>query len=114
MAALALVLMAGTTLANVPSVMIVTPDNVKAGDPVTITVKVDHKGTSRGHYVDNVALYDGDVVLKEWDYSPDDFIKDQDFEVAYQGSFTKDANLKARANCNLHGPGSAIKILTIK
>lgn len=101
-------------LANVPAVSIQVPGSATAGETVPVAISVDHRGTGGGHYVDSVRLYDGDRLLKEWAYDRGNLEKSPQWTVRYDGTFDKDAQLKAIARCTLHGDGSGSATIGVR
>ncbi|HTX43914.1 MAG TPA: hypothetical protein VMC61_04235, partial [Methanocella sp.] len=78
-------LITGLATANVPGVALnappppPAPNVATAGSDVTLKVTVTHRDTGSPalHYVDRVALYDGDKLLKEWKYDQNNYKKDE-------------------------------------
>jgi desulfoferrodoxin (superoxide reductase-like protein) len=110
---LLLLALPGMAYADRPDVDVKAPDSVKAGQNVPVIVEVEHEGSGPGHYVDMVRLYDGDNLLKEWKYGPGDYVKDEKWTVSYDGTFGRDARLRAVARCNLHGEGADTETIRV-
>ncbi|MCD1294448.1 hypothetical protein CUJ83_05470 [Methanocella sp. CWC-04] len=89
-----------TGMAHKPEVSISTPESLKKGTTTTIILSVNHLGTGPEHYVDRVALYDGDKLLKEWTYGRDNYVKDRSWDLKHQCSLDRDADLRAVVHCS--------------
>jgi hypothetical protein len=104
-------LVMGLAIANVPGVAInappppPAPNVATAGSDVTIKVTTTHRDTGAPalHYVDGVALYDGDKLLKEWKYDQNNYKKDEVWTESYTGTGNSDMHLRAVAHCTVHG-----------
>jgi hypothetical protein len=104
-------LVMGLATANVPGVAInappppPAPNVATAGSDVTIKVTTTHRDTGAPalHYVDRVALYDGDKLLKEWKYDQNNYKKDEVWTESYTGTGNSDMRLRAAAHCTVHG-----------
>ncbi len=79
-----------------------------------IVLNLHHEDSALGHYVNSVKLYDGDRLLKEWTYDRSNFKKAEEWSVTYTGSFDKNTNLRAMANCNLHGGDGSSKSIVVR
>jgi|AGTN01.2.fsa_nt_gi hypothetical protein len=100
---LLLLAFSGVAYAEKLDVDVEAPDYARAGEIVPIIVEVEHEGSGPGNYVDSVKLYDGNTLLKEWKYGPDNYVKEKEWAVAYKGPFDHSANLRAVAHCTLQG-----------
>jgi desulfoferrodoxin (superoxide reductase-like protein) len=92
----------GSAWANKSSVEIVAPATVKAGETVTITLKVSHRGNNFIHHTRWAYVKVNGAEVGRWEWSK------QKFE---SGNFTRQVTVKvdkplqieAEAWCNLHG-----------
>lgn len=96
--------------AGVPIVQIQAPMQVTAGDEVTLKIMIAHEGNDRDHHINYVWLYQNDRIVKEWVWTVDDFIQEDQFELEYTTVLTEDTVFIVKAHCTLHGD----KITTFK
>jgi desulfoferrodoxin (superoxide reductase-like protein) len=115
-ALLAVVLLPGIALANKGSVTIDAPDTAKKGEEVTVKLNVEHCCVTKMHYVNWVYLQANGKEVKRWTYTSKELPPSPKFSLEYKYSVAGDTELKAEANCNLHGSaGPALKkIMTSK
>lgn len=100
---LMLLAMSGVAYADELEVDLEAPDYARAGETVSVIVEIEHEDTAPGSYVDAVRLYDGNTLLKEWRYGPNDYVKAEEWTVSYSGAFDRDAYLRATAHSTMHG-----------
>jgi desulfoferrodoxin (superoxide reductase-like protein) len=113
-AMLALVLVPGLAFANKGSVTIDAPDMAKKGEEVTVKLNVDHCCVSKMHYVNWVYLNINGKEVKKWTYTSKELPPSPKFTVEYKYTVAGDTELKAEANCNLHGSaGPAMKKIMV-
>ncbi|MGC1122407.1 MAG: desulfoferrodoxin family protein [Candidatus Methanofastidiosia archaeon] len=89
--------------AGVPIVQIQAPRQVTAGDEVTLKIMITHEGNDNDHHINYVWLYQNDRMAKEWVWTVDDYIKDDQFTLEYTTILTEDTVFLAKAHCTLHG-----------
>jgi len=109
-ALLAALLIPGMALANKGSVTIEAPDAAKKGEEVTVNLNVGHCCVNKMHYVNWVYLQANGKEVKRWTYTAKELPPSPKFSLEYKYKLTGDTDLKAEANCNLHGssgPASA-------
>ncbi len=99
--------------ANKTSVEIKAPAEVKAGTEITIVIKVEHKGNSKGHHTDWVSLKISGKEVKKWDYPKTALPPGEIFTVEYKITVTEDMTIAAQGNCNLHG-STGEQTMTVK
>jgi len=112
-ALLAVVILPGMALADKGAVTIDAPAAAKKGEEVTIKLNVGHCCASKMHYVNWVYLQANGKEVKRWTYTSKDLPPSPKFSLEYKYKLTGDTDLKAEANCNLHGSagpaGASIK-----
>jgi hypothetical protein len=111
---LSLLAMAGVACADELEVDLEAPDRARAGETVPVMIEIEHEDTAPGSYVDLVRLYDGDTLLKEWRYGPDDYVKAEEWTVSYTGAFDRDAYLRATAHSTVHGDDADTETIRIR
>jgi desulfoferrodoxin (superoxide reductase-like protein) len=89
--------------AGVPIVQIQAPMQVTAGDEVTLKIMIAHEGNDRDHHINYVWLYQNDKIVKEWVWTVDDFIQEDQFTLEYTTVLYEDAVFLVKAHCTLHG-----------
>ena len=104
----------GLALANKGSVTIDAPDTAQKGQEVTIKLNVSHCCVSGMHHVDWVYLQVNGAEMKRWTYTSNDLPPSNNFTLEYKYKVMGDTELKAEANCNLHGSaGPAVKTIKV-
>lgn len=99
----ALVLSLVPVIATVPVVQIQVPAEVTEGDEVTVEITVTHRMNDKNHHINYVWLFHDDKIVKEWTWTGDNFIQEDQFTLTYTTVLTKDAVFLAKAHCTLHG-----------
>jgi len=89
--------------ANRAGLKVTAPEEVGAGESFTVELEISHSNNDEGHYVDWVRIWMDDELVKEWTYTPDDFVQETRWTLEYETSIDEPAEIRARANCNLHG-----------
>ncbi|OPY28941.1 MAG: hypothetical protein A4E28_01214 [Methanocella sp. PtaU1.Bin125] len=112
--ALSLLAMTGTAAADDIEVDLDAPDYARSGETVPVTIEIEHEDTAPGRYVDTVRLYDGDTLLKEWRYGPDDYVKAEEWTLSYSGAFDRDAYLRATAHSTVYGDDTDTERIRIR
>ena len=95
--------------ANRAGIKVTAPEEVAAGENFTIGLEISHSDNDGGHYVDWVRIWMDDELVKEWTYTPEDFVPETRWTLEYETSIDKPTEIRARANCNLHG-GSQMRL----
>lgn len=104
-----MVLVAGVVLrgtpamANKSSVRIVAPESAAVGDEITIELHVSHRGNNFFHYTEWVYLEIDGQEVQRWTHSARNRPESEDFMVTYQHTLSAPIDIKAQANCNIHG-----------
>lgn len=99
--------------ANKTAVEIKAPAEVKVGTEITIVIKVEHKGNSKGHHTDWVSLKINGKEVKKWEYPKTALPPSEIFTVEYKIIVTEEMTIVAQGNCNLHGSAGP-QTMTVK
>lgn len=111
---LSLLAISGVACADELEVDLEAPDNARAGETVSVMIEIEHEDTAPGNYVDLVRLYDGDTLLKEWRYGPDDYVKQEEWTLLYSVAFDRDAYLRATAHSTVHGDDTDTETIRVR
>ncbi|MBU7032067.1 MAG: hypothetical protein HXS53_06025 [Theionarchaea archaeon] len=109
----ALVISLVPVVATVPVIQIQVLKDVTEGDEVTVEITVTHRMNDKNHHINYVWLFHDDKLVKEWVWTGDDFITEDQFTLTYTTVLVKDAVFLAKANCTLHGPDSVTAKVTV-
>ena len=93
----------GTAAANVATISLSVPDEVAAGDEVTVEMEIRHLNNDQDHYVDWVRLYMDGELLQSWDYDSANYLDETRWTLTYTTVVERETVFRAEANCNLHG-----------
>lgn len=93
----------GTAAANVATISLAVPDEVAAGDEVTVEMEIRHLNNDRDHYVDWVRLYMDGELLQGWNYDSTNHSDETRWTLTYTTVVERETVFKAEVNCNLHG-----------
>jgi desulfoferrodoxin (superoxide reductase-like protein) len=99
--------------ANVAKVKVTLPGEVEVNENFTIELEISHSNNNEDHYVDWVRLYLDDEMVKEWTYTPDDFVPDTLWTLDYSTMIGAKTEVRAKANCNLHGGSQNMEVVRI-
>lgn len=97
------VLRGGPALANKSAVRIVAPETAAAGEEITIELHVSHKGNNFFHYTEWVYIQINNEEVRRWTYGARNKPESEDFVVTLRHTLTEAIEIKAAANCNMHG-----------
>lgn len=107
---LAILFTAGTASADKSSVAIKAPAEVPPGTEVSIQVTTTHSANNMLHYTDWVTVTVNGKEAARWSYTASERPPAEVFTKEVKVVATEDLDIKAQANCNLHGsagPASA-------
>lgn len=93
----------GTAAANVATISLSVPDEVAAGDEVTVEMEIRHLNNDQDHYVDWVRLYMDGELLQGWNYDSANYVDETRWTLTYTTVVERETVFRAEANCNLHG-----------
>jgi len=103
-------LLSSNALANKSAVSLQAPSTAQRGSEVIIQVKVTHEGNNFLHYTDNVYVTVNGKEIARWKYTATNRPETENFTREVKVTVTENLDIKAEANCNLHGsagPASA-------
>ncbi len=103
-------LLSSSALANKSAVSLQVPSAAQRGSEVVIQVKVTHEGNNFLHYTDDVTVTVNGKEIARWKYTATNRPETENFTREVKYTVTEDLDIKAEANCNLHGsagPASA-------
>ena len=89
--------------ADESSVTIEAPANATTGEEITITVTARHDGNNFFHYTDWLYIMVNDREVARWDYTWRKRPEGKTFTKEITYTVTDPIEIKAQANCNLHG-----------
>jgi desulfoferrodoxin (superoxide reductase-like protein) len=89
--------------AGVPIVQVQVPRKVTAGDEVTLEITITHRDNTADHHINYVYLYQDNALVKEWVWTVNDFIAEDQFMLTYTTVLEKDTVFLIKAHCTLHG-----------
>lgn len=109
-----LTISAGLSLAwaDVPTVSIQGPQEIKAGQPFSITLNIRHKGNNFIHHLSKLVVTVDGKEEKVWEYTWKTRPKEENWSISYELTVKNGATIGAVATCNLHGP-SPVATLSI-
>jgi len=84
-------------------VNIEAPESAAKGSEITIRVTVTHSGNTSRHHVDWVKIWVNQQELAKWEYGPSNLPEGLPFTREVKYKLDGDVEIKAEANCNLHG-----------
>ncbi len=90
-------------LANKSAVSIEAPETVKAGQEVTVVIKVNHRGNSSLHYTNRLVVLANGKEIALWNFSSNNRPEAENFTREIKLRIETETEIKAEANCNLHG-----------
>lgn len=90
--------------ADVPTVTIQGPDEVKAGQPFSITFAIRHEGNNFIHHLSKLVIYVDGKEEKVWQYTWKAHPKQENWTISYELTLEQKVTVSAIATCNLHGP----------
>jgi desulfoferrodoxin (superoxide reductase-like protein) len=90
-------------LANKSAVSIEAPETVKAGQEVTVAIKVNHRGNSSLHYTNRLVVLANGKEIARWNFSSNNRPEAENFTREIKLRIETETEIKAEANCNLHG-----------
>ncbi|MDH7500254.1 MAG: desulfoferrodoxin family protein [candidate division NC10 bacterium] len=90
--------------ADVPTVSIQGPKEVKANQPFSITLTIVHQGNNFIHHISRLAIYVDGKEVKAWQYSWRSHPKEESWSISHELTLEQGATISAIATCNLHGP----------
>ena len=90
--------------ADVPTVTLQGPEEVRSGQPFSITVKIRHKGNNFIHHVSKLVIFVDGKEEKVWEYNWRTHPKEENWSISYQLTLKEKATVSAIATCNIHGP----------
>ena len=100
--------------ANKTSVEVLVPESATAGETVTVTVNVTHRGNSRMHYTDWVSIQLNGEEVERWEYDRNTLPRNEDFTLIYTFQFEGETEILVEGNCNLHGSaGDVVKTIKV-
>ena len=92
---------------------ILAPSVVKPGEKTRVMIEVKNEIPATS-YVDSIMLYDGNTLLREWKYTWSDRRTEQGkWHLAYEGSFTKPATLRAEAHSSDGRRAGSTKVMKV-
>jgi desulfoferrodoxin (superoxide reductase-like protein) len=94
--------------ATVPIIQIQVPREVTEGDEVTLRIVITHRDNDKNHHINFVWLYHDNSIVKEWTWSGDNFVTEDQFELTYTTVLWHDATFLAKAHCTLHGNAQTV------
>lgn len=101
--ALFILLFCGSALANKSAVSIQAPSSVQRGSEVVIQVNVTHDGNNFLHYTEWVYVMVNGKEIARWKYTASERPEAESFTKEVRTTATENLEIKAEANCNLHG-----------
>lgn len=96
-------LLSSSALANKSAVSLQVPSTVQRGSEVVIQVKVTHEGNNFLHYTDSVYVTVNGKEIARWKYTATNRPETENFTREVKYTATENLDIKAEANCNLHG-----------
>jgi len=92
-----------TVSADKSSVIIVAPETAAKGTEITIKVTAFHDSNNMFHYTNWLYLMVNDNEVARWDYSWRKRPEENTFTKEITYTVTEPLEIKAEANCNVHG-----------
>ena len=89
--------------ADESSVTIEAPANATRGEEITVTVTALHDGNNFFHYIDWLYIMVNGKEVARWDYTWRKRPEGKTFTKEITYTVTDSIEIKAQANCNLHG-----------
>lgn len=100
----AVALWAASSWADVPTVAIQGEQELKAGQPFSVTVNIRHHGNNFIHHLSKLVIYVNGKEEKVWEYNWRTYPREETWSISYQLTLNQDATISAIATCNMHGP----------
>jgi desulfoferrodoxin (superoxide reductase-like protein) len=97
------VLQSSPAHANKSAVRIVAPETAAAGEQINIELHVSHSGNNFFHYTNWVYVRINEQEVQRWIYGSGNRPKSENFILTLQHTLTEPIEIKAEANCNMHG-----------
>ena len=98
-----IVCLVSTVSADKSSVTIDAPETVTKGTEITIKVTATHDANNFLHYTNWLYIMVNDKEVARWDYSWRKRPEDKTFTKEITYTVNEPAEIKAEANCNIHG-----------
>lgn len=108
---LGLIFLTTSALANKSAVSIIAPQKVKAGEEVTLVIKVTHRGNSSLHYTKRVVVKADEKEIARWEFSSSNRPEDENFSREAKLKIEKETAIIAEATCNIHGSAGPAKVI---
>jgi len=99
--------------ADVPTVTMQGPEEVKAGQPFSINLSIRHHGNNFIHHISKLAIYVDGKEEKVWQYTWRTFPKEENWSLSYSFTLDQKATISAIATCNIHGPSKEASLSII-
>jgi len=101
--------------ANKSSVAIEAPDSAALGSEVTIKITVTHSANNFMHYTNWAYVMVNGKEVERWEYSWNKKPSDATFTREIKCKVTGPVEIKAEANCNIHGStGPVTKTISVR
>lgn len=104
-------LWASASWADVPTVAIRGPGEVRGDQLLSITIDIRHKGNNFIHHLSKLVIYVNGREEKTWEYSWRNYPKEENWSLSHQLTLTQNGTVSAIATCNLHGPSQEASLL---
>ncbi len=106
-------LVTGNAWANKAEAKIEAPESAGKGSEITIRVTVIHSADSYFHHVEWLWIQVNGKEIARWDYTAADRPEGATFTKEIKYKVEGDAEIKAKASCNLHGSAgeAVVKVL---
>lgn len=106
---------AESAFADKASVTLEAPESASIGSEITIKIIVTHSADNFIHHVDWAYIMVNGKEVERWKYKWNDLPPDAVFSKEIKYKVQGPIEIKADANCNLHGSkGPAMKTVTVK
>jgi len=106
---------AESAFADKASVTLEAPESASIGSEITIKITVTHSADNFIHHVDWAYIMVNGKEVERWKYKWNDLPPDAGFSKEIKYKVQGPAEIKADANCNIHGSkGPAIKAIAVK
>lgn len=89
--------------AGVPIVQVQVPREVTAGDEITLKITITHRDNTADHHINYVYLFQDNALIKEWVWTVNEYIEEDQFTLTYTTVIEKDTVFLIKAHCTLHG-----------
>ncbi len=108
---LILTALTSSAMANKTAVSIMAPEKVKAGEEITLVIKVNHRGNSRFHFTKKVVARANKQEIGCWEFSASNRPEAENFTREIKLKIERETEITAEGSCNIHGSAGPAKTI---